>query len=71
MAEKWHQGGEENVNYPMIYLYDIGILGNLIQYNAHASVVSYSMDGIITETVMLNEDFEIIQELDLGIDEYE
>jgi hypothetical protein len=55
----------------MIYLYDIGILGELIQYNAHASKVRYFVDGIKSEIVILNEDFEIIQELDLGIDYYE
>lgn len=58
-------------NYPMVYLYEMGILGELVQYNAHASVIRYSMDGIGHETLMLNEDFEIIQELDLGIDYYE
>lgn len=62
---------QENVNYPMIYLYDYGILGELIKYNAYASTVSYQMEGIRYETTMLNEDFEIIQELGLGIDDYE
>jgi len=70
MAENTFQGSG-NVNYPMIYLYDIGILGELIQYNAHASKVRYFVDGIKSEIVILNEDFEIIQELDLGIDYYE
>lgn len=61
----------DGVNYPMIYLYDFGILGELIRYNAHASLVRYKMDGVGHETVMLNEDFEIIQEIDLGIEDYE
>jgi len=61
---------EKNVNYPMIYLYDQGILGELIQYNAHASIVYYKMDGLEYETIMLNEDFEIIQEMDIGLDDY-
>ena len=62
---------EKNVNYPLVYLYDLGILGHLIQYNAHASKVGYELDGIGYETVMLNEDFEIIQEMNLGLDDYE
>lgn len=60
-----------DVNYPMVYLYDQGILGYLIQYNAHASKVGYDLDGIGYETVMLNEDFEIIQEMGFGLDDYE
>jgi hypothetical protein len=55
----------------MIYLYDYGILGELIKYNTYASTVAYQMDGIRYEIIMLNEDFEIIQELGLGIDDYE
>ena len=54
---------------PVIYIYDIGILGELLQYNAHASMVKYEIDGIWHEVMMLNEDFEIIQELYLGIDD--
>lgn len=70
MAVKRPQEGE-SVNYPMIYLWDYGILGELIRYNAHASIVRFKLDGILHETPMLNEDFEIIQELGLGIDDYE
>ena len=55
----------------MIYLYDQGILGELIQYNAHASIVYYQMDGLEYETIVLNEDFEIIQEMGFGLDDYE
>ena len=55
----------------MVYLYDQGILGYLIQYNAHASKVGYDLEGIGYETIMLNEDFEIIQEMSFGLDDYE
>ena len=71
MAENMYHEKKENDNYPLIYLYDVGILGELIRYNAHASIVRYFLDGLKYETIMLNEDFEIIQELDLGIEEYE
>lgn len=60
--------GEEKINYPMIYLYDYGILGELIQYNAHASKVRYTFNEIEYEVLLLNDEFEIIQELDLGFD---
>lgn len=71
MAENISPGGGREVNYPLIYLYDLGILGELIRYNAHASMVAYSLEGMRHETIMLNEDFEIVQELDLGLDYYE
>lgn len=61
----------QNANFPMIYLYDYGILGELVRYNAHASIVRYEVDGIQYEIPMLNEDFEIIDELNIGLDEYE
>lgn len=71
MAENsYHEKNEKN-NYPMIYLYELGILGELIRYNAHASVVRYTMDGIQHESIILNDDFEIIQEIGLGLDDYE
>ena len=37
---------KEEGNYPIIYLYDEGILGKLLQYNAHMSLVSYVIEGI-------------------------
>lgn len=64
------QGNEENGNAPIIYLYDEGILGKLLQYNAHASRVSYEIDGVEYETVTMNDNFEIIQEIDLGLEDY-
>lgn len=62
---------ENNFNYPMVYLYEEGILGSLIKYGAYSSTVRYDIDGILYEIVLLNEDFEIVQELDLGIEDYE
>lgn len=61
----------QNANNPMVYLYDQGILGELVTYNAHASIVRYEMDGILCETMILNEDFEIVEELDIGLDDYD
>lgn len=61
----------QNANNPMIYLYDYGILGELVKYNAHASTVRYEIDGVLHETMMLNEDFEIVEELEIGLDDYD
>jgi len=55
----------------MVYLYDYGILGLLLKYNAHASLVKYELDGIDHETLILNEDFEIVEELGIGLDDYD
>ena len=62
---------QKNKNYPMVYLYDYGILGLLLKYNAHASLVKYELDGIDYESLMLNEDFEIVEELGIGLDDYD
>ena len=61
---------KEEGNYPIIYLYDEGILGKLLQYNAHTSLVSYVIEGIEYEIMTMNDNFEIIQEIDLGLDDY-
>jgi len=55
----------------MVYLYDHGILGSLIKFNAHVSLIKYELDGIECETLMLNEDFEIVEELGIGLDDYD
>lgn len=59
-----------SINNPMVYLYDQGVLGQLISYNAHASLVKYQINGIEYETMVLNDDFEIVEELDMGLDDY-
>lgn len=59
-----------SANRPMVYLYEQGVLGELISYNAHASTVGYSINGTYCEVMILNEDFEIIEEMGLGLDDY-
>jgi len=61
----------QNPNNPMIYLYDYGILGELIKYNAHTSLVRYEINGVQHETMILNEDFEIVEEIEIGLDDYD
>lgn len=62
---------ENDINYPMVYLYEEGILGNLLSYGAYMSKIGYELNGICHEVMMLNEDFEVIHELDFGIEDYE
>jgi hypothetical protein len=62
---------ENEYNYPMVYLYEEGILGSLISYGAYTSSIRYEINGIVYDVVLFNEDFEIVQELDLGIEDYE
>ena len=56
-----------NDNYPLVHIIDEDIIGSLISYGAHASRVRYELKGIEFETILLNEDFDIIKEIDLGI----
>lgn len=62
---------EDEYNFPMVYLYEEGILGSLISYGAYTSNIRYELNGITYDVTLLNDDFEIIQELDLGIEDYE
>lgn len=55
----------------MVYVYDEGVLGELIKYNAHASLIRYKIYGITYEILIFNEDFEIIEELRIGLDDYD
>lgn len=62
---------EKSSNFPMVYVYDEGVLGELIKYNAHASLIRYKIYGITYEILIFNEDFEIIEELRIGLDDYD
>lgn len=54
-------------NPTIIYIHDQKIMGKLLQYGAYASIVCYEINGIEYETTILNDDFTIIREIDLGI----
>lgn len=54
-------------NYPLVHITHEDVIGQLIQFGAYASTVRYEIRGIEFEAILLNEDFIIIQELDLGM----
>ena len=54
-------------NYPLVHITHENVVGSLIKFGAHASTVRYEMKGIEFEAILLNEEFTIIQEMDLGI----
>jgi len=54
-------------NYPLVHITHEDVFGVLIKFGAYASTVRYEMMGIEFETTLLNEEFTIVQELDLGI----
>ena len=54
---------EESFKYGIVYLLDDEIYGELISHGSYASTVRYVLDGIEYQTVMLNEDFDIIEEV--------
>jgi hypothetical protein len=54
-------------NYPLIHIHSEDVIGDLIKYGAYVSTVRYEIRGIEFETTLLNEEFTIIKEIDLGI----
>jgi hypothetical protein len=54
-------------SYPLVHITHEDVIGHLIKFGAHASTVRYEMMGIECETILLNEEFTIIKEIDLGI----
>lgn len=57
---------EETFNYSIIYIPDERVYGEIISYGTYASKIRYSRDGIEYQILMLNEDFEIIEEVHIG-----
>jgi hypothetical protein len=53
----------------IIYIPDEKVYGEIIREGAWASTVQYSKDGILYEVVMLSEDFEIIEDISIDIEE--
>jgi hypothetical protein len=62
---------ENNLRYAVIYIPDEDTYGELLSFGYIASTVSYVKDGMSHEVIMLNEDFEIIEEINIEeIEEY-
>lgn len=53
----------------IVYVYDDNAYGHLISHGAHASLIKYSHEGIDYEVFLPNEDFEIIEDITIDIEE--
>lgn len=47
-----------------IYIPDEDVYGEVVSEGAYASVVEYSLGGILYNVVMLNEDFVVVEEIE-------
>jgi len=55
----------ESLNYTVIFLPDERVYGEIVSRGTYASKVRYMQDGFQYEIVMLNEDFEIVEEINI------
>lgn len=60
---------DDRLRYAIAYLPDERVYAEVIVYGSYASKVRYIKHGIECEVVMLNEDFEIIEEANIEIEE--
>lgn len=60
---------DDRLKYAIAYLHDEKVYAEVIAYGSFASKVRYLKNGIECEIVMLNEDFEIIEEANIEIEE--
>ena len=60
---------ERHIRYAIVYIPDENIYGELLSFGYIASVVSYFKDGVTHEVIMLNEDFEIVEEVNIEMEE--
>lgn len=56
---------KQNFNYTIIYLPDEKVYGEVLSLGTYASKVHYTKDGFEYELVMLNEDFEILEQINI------
>jgi hypothetical protein len=50
------------LNYAIVFIPDEGVYGEMVSYGLYASRVRYEIGGVQYDIIMLNEDFEIIEE---------
>lgn len=54
-----------NFNYTIVYLPDEKVYGEVVSFGTYASKVHYVKNGFEYELVMLNEDFDIIEQINI------
>lgn len=53
----------------IVYIYDDDAYGHLLSHGAHASLVKYQHEGIEYEVFMPNEDFDVVEDITIDIEE--
>jgi hypothetical protein len=46
-----------------VYLFDERVYGELLFFGAYTSKVRYKLGGFLYESIVFNEDFEIVEEI--------
>ena len=54
-----------NLNYTIVYLADEEVYGEVLSFGTYASTVHYVKNGFEYELLMLNEDFEIVEQINI------
>jgi hypothetical protein len=53
------------VNYTIVYIEDEDIYGEIVSHGAYASKIHYLKDGFEYEIILLNDEFEIVEEINI------
>jgi hypothetical protein len=56
---------KRNFNYTIVYIPDEKVYGEAVSLGTYASKVHFVKDGFEYELVLLNEDFEIIEQVNI------
>jgi hypothetical protein len=63
---------KRQISYAIVYIPHENVYGEVVKYGSYASLIYYMKDGFAFESFLLNEDFEIIEEINIEeIEEYE
>lgn len=57
---------EPEQDFSIVYIYDEDCYGTVVSHGAYASLVNYFKNGIEHQVSMLNEDFEVVEEIGIG-----
>jgi hypothetical protein len=54
-----------NLNYTIVYIQDEEVYGEVLSFGTYASTVHYLKDGFEYKLLMLNEDFEVVEQINI------
>ena len=56
---------KQNFNYTIVYIPDEKVYGEVLFFGTYASKVHFVKEGFEYETILLNEDFEILEQINI------